>query len=274
MRHSRLLLALALVFVAATAKATDVAVDCGSGGSLQSAINALPTIGPHTITVSGTCSENIIIAKRWDLTIQAAEGSTAILTAPSGTIMYIAASRGITLSRLTIQGGDLGLNLDQQSEVMMGDSVIENSAGRGALLFLASVLWMDSCTVRDNAQGGIRLDERSVLLAGNTVIENNGAAGVSVHGSRAGIFGGAIRGNQFGVFAALNSEVHIGFPESQGVQIADHAGGGVVLTIGAVGRFGNVNTYSNNTPYDISCDSSAVISDTPSGATTNCKKPK
>ena len=75
------------------ARAADVQVVCPGGGpgafpSITAALNTLNPIDANTITVSGTCVENIFIANFERLVIQSAPGQTATITAsdPSRTV--------------------------------------------------------------------------------------------------------------------------------------------------------------------------------------------
>jgi hypothetical protein len=61
-----------LLFLFPTAAvATNVAVDCATGGSINAALASLDSVGPHTITVTGTCTEDVNVNLRNQLTIQA-----------------------------------------------------------------------------------------------------------------------------------------------------------------------------------------------------------
>ena len=64
--------------------AADLQVVCPGGGpgvypSINAALSALDSQGPNSITVAGTCAENIFLDKRERLVIQAAPGQTATI---------------------------------------------------------------------------------------------------------------------------------------------------------------------------------------------------
>jgi hypothetical protein len=82
LRTSAVLLSLFLAVWLCPARATDVAVGCAGGiggqfSSINDALNSLDQFGPHTIMVSGTCTENLFIHDRNGITIFAARGQTA-----------------------------------------------------------------------------------------------------------------------------------------------------------------------------------------------------
>ena len=74
---------------------------CPGGGpgvypSINAALSALDSQGPNSITVAGTCTENIYLDKRERLVIQAAPGQTATIVAadPSHRASNVCVSRG------------------------------------------------------------------------------------------------------------------------------------------------------------------------------------
>lgn len=102
-----------------TGRAANVQVVCPGGApgaysSISGALSALDPHGPNTITVSGTCVENIFIDKFERLFIQAAPGQTATITAadPSRIVFNTFQSTGILLSGLIFQGGSTGVLLN------------------------------------------------------------------------------------------------------------------------------------------------------------------
>src|SRR5262252_9022299 len=69
-----------------SAMAANVAVDCsgqtpGAFSSLQAALDSLDVTGPHFISVTGTCTENVNIFNRQRISIFAASGQTATINA-------------------------------------------------------------------------------------------------------------------------------------------------------------------------------------------------
>ena len=78
----RVRLALPVLFLfAATLHATNVTVDCTGAPATFTSINAamatLDVTGPHTITVIGTCTENVNVSGRDRLTIQGVNAASS-----------------------------------------------------------------------------------------------------------------------------------------------------------------------------------------------------
>jgi len=60
--------------LAGSAGATDLSVNCDLGESLQAAIDSLDFAGPNSVTLTGTCTENVQIEGRRNLIIAAPDG--------------------------------------------------------------------------------------------------------------------------------------------------------------------------------------------------------
>ena len=111
----------AVVFLLPSAVwATTVSVDCNAGGSINTALSGLDLQGPHTITVTGTCVEQVDISDRERLTIQAPGGQIATIMSDAldGVPVFIFRWRSIVLRRLVLTGGSAGLFI-ACSEVQM-----------------------------------------------------------------------------------------------------------------------------------------------------------
>src|SRR6516164_9728280 len=91
------------------AHALDVTVGCPGGGggtyaSITAALGALPPNGPNSITVTGTCNENVSISDMRSLTILAGAGGAKIVQPQDNDTFDIARSQNITLLNLEIAG--------------------------------------------------------------------------------------------------------------------------------------------------------------------------
>lgn len=171
----------ALVLVPAPASATNLSVNCPTD-NLQGAINSLDPLGPHTITVTGTCTEHITIDGKARLTIEAPVGLTATIQsgAPGdGIVVQVINSRVIALRRLVIRNGSIGVRLTVGSESRFEACTIENNTLQGVRVLDHSIGrfggWEGApFTSRNNGQQGVDAENSYVYLNGYVTIENNG----------------------------------------------------------------------------------------------------
>jgi len=148
------------------ASAASVNVDCTGSNpqafpSINAALNTLDLVGPNTITVSGTCHENVALTQRDRLTIQAIAGHFATIenaASPPAITMYIAGSHNIVLNNLVIQGGSPAMFISASSSA----TLIQN------------------CTVQNSLADGLDMDGESEVTIQNSTIKNNSAAGLVV----------------------------------------------------------------------------------------------
>jgi hypothetical protein len=143
------MLVASVLLAASAASAADLTVICPGGGpgaypSITAALNAITNnAGPNSITVSGTCTENIFIRNQNDLFIHNAPGSTAVITnaaSPAQITVQLFSSHLVTFNGLSIQGGNPGLFVNQGSDLQMFNSVIEKNVGTGAIVLIKSDL--------------------------------------------------------------------------------------------------------------------------------------
>ncbi len=252
--------------------ATNVSVNCDTGGSINAALSGLDLEGPHTITVTGTCHESVAIVDRERLTIQAPGGQTAtIVSDPFDVAIFILRSRSIFLRRLVLTGGSVGLFV-QRSEVQVNGSTIQNNSDVGVFVNQLSSLQFGSNivqnngdgitvaqtsraninggTVQNNAGSGITLANSSAANIGGVTIQNNGGFGVfAFHTSSFQMFGSTIVGNgSTGVRVQETSHGEIVGNIIRNNGAADPSSpGGVVLSEGGEAFIEGGNDISNNT---------------------------
>ncbi len=178
-----------------TGWAANVQVLCPGGGpgaypSVNAALSALDPHGPNTITVSGTCVENIFIDKFERLFIQSAPGQTATITAAdaSGVVLQTFQSTGILISGLVFQGGSTGVFLNQGSNVTIVNCTMQRNSGDGLGMQMASTLVMENSTVQDNQGNGMTVGVASNATMATNPNERirvlrNGGDGIDVDGS-------------------------------------------------------------------------------------------
>lgn len=211
-----LVLGVALWMLPGTAWAANVTVDCNMGQSINAALGALDLLGPHTITVTGTCHEEVDIIARQQVTIQAPGGQMATIepTGPGTVAVFVSQSRDVVLRQLVFHSPDVdgaGAFIQDHSQVRIIGCVIENNPGGGVFVTNESFLRIRGTTIQNNGFFGALVQSHSegVFQGGNT-IANNGDIGVQVFDVSRGNFSGGttITGHAFsGIIVATGSLV-------------------------------------------------------------------
>jgi hypothetical protein len=217
----------------ASARAANATVDCtgatpGAFTSITAALATLDNIGPHTVTVTGPCTESVNIIQRDRLTIQAPVGQTATISppAPGPTVINIQGSHNIILRRLVLRAGGNGLVVSRSNAQLQGLHLAEN-IGAGMVVNLGSVVILGGAlpdqfvTVSDNEGPGINSDASVLSVNGQLTVENNAGVGLNVVGGRLTVNGAQVE------------------------NVIRNNGAGVNLD-GTVANFGGQNTIQNN----------------------------
>jgi hypothetical protein len=238
-----------VVLAASAASAADLSVICPGGGpgaysSINAALNTLDPVGPHSITVSGTCHENVALTERDRLTIHAVAGQFATIenaAAPAVTTLYIAGSHNIFLDHLIIQGGAPAMYVSVSSgDVHMQNCIVQNSLSDGLDIDGASFLFVNNSTIKNNSGAGVFISNLSTLGLGVSPTESiritgngfggggNGSDGLNIDGSNVQVNFGVLTvdGNQG---AGINMEggrlqLYGGEADSPGVIENNHTG--------------------------------------------------
>jgi Right handed beta helix region len=229
---------LLVVFVSTLARnvhaQTNVNVDCSGSNaqafhSINAALNTLNLVGPNTITVSGTCHENVALVQRDRLTIQAATGHVAAIentATPPVSTLYIAGSHNIVLSNLVIQGGSPALYVSgSSSATLLQNCTVENSVGDGFDIDAESEVTIQNSTIRNNSAVGIFISNASQLTFGTYPTQRIRIAGNG--------FGGG--GNGSGGLAIDGSEVQVNFGV---LTVSGNAGTGISMDGGRLQLYG------------------------------------
>ncbi len=193
--------------------AATATVDCtgatpGAHSSIGAALATLDEDGPHLISVSGTCTEQVEVAFRDRLTL---EGSpTARLEAPGGAVLSLSRARGFTLRNVTVAGGGQALWVGAQSDATLQGVVLEDSGiglvvGEDSSAVLGGAGAGQAVAIRGNGVGAL-IDSANLTFRGHVAVEENGT-GIDAERSRVAILGApaapnAVRDNTGnGIFA-------------------------------------------------------------------------
>ena len=149
------------LFLATPGNAANVTVGCpgGSGGtypSINAALAAIGQIGPHTITVTGTCAESVFLFNARSILITSpTPGGATIVGFQDSDTFDIDLSQDITLQNLEIHGN------------------AASSLGLGVSIFTNSQANIFSCNIHDNPDGGVSADSASQVALRNTTLQNS-----------------------------------------------------------------------------------------------------
>jgi Right handed beta helix region len=229
---------LPLVFCVAASLApafgTDVTVGCpgGIGGqftSINDALNSLDQFGPHTITVSGTCTENLLIHDRDGIAMFAAAGQTATIVnaaAPPQIVIQFFRARRMSLNGFVVQGGTDGVLVNEDSDVNIQNSTMQNNSGDGFVVQEGASADIENSTFQQNGGSGITAAAHSTLTLATFPTQrirstSNGYTGINVDGS----------------FLQVNFGT---------VTIEHNAGPAILVTGGRLLIFGDGNLYQDN----------------------------
>jgi hypothetical protein len=215
-------IALVLAVPVSSVNAASIAVDCNKKASVNAALGKLDRSAANTLTISGSCTENVVVSGHRDLTIVGATGASLTATVVSGdnatdTVTINGNSR-VTIQSLLINAGQQGVYCDDRSACIL-----------------------KNVTISGGTVGGLSVQKQSSAdVLGTSSIAGSG-------------------GNGIGVFGA--SSVNVGDSDDPaappGPVISGHAGAGAQVQDGSFLRTDNV-TFSNN-GFGVFADRGAVI---------------
>ena len=285
-----------------SAGAPTIKVDCNKKGSISATLVHLTQTGNTrgvTISVTGTCKENITIGAFDHLVIQGAPNAT-LQDASNGTapVVLIFSSYDVTLQNFTINGGAVGVNCIGDSYCTLSLNTIQQSAFAG-VRFARSHGILQSNNILNNAGAGEVLANNSNVASLSNQITNNGAQGIGVvadsylldsgdtiqHNNLAGIRAqenSVVRADTLTISGNGTDGVHLESGAAASFLGADvitgNAGNGVAVHDLAFASFftdGSENISGNLTQPDVACypQFSATRGAGAVGGTTNCVEP-
>lgn len=186
----RKLLLAALCLLVPIAEATNVTVGCAGGTpgtypSITAALAALDNQGPHTINVSGTCSESVVIDQRERLTIQ---GPATVIGSPNFAIQ-INNSGNVALRSLFVSAPRTGISVGNRSAATLAGIDAQAPLGNaldifgGASVSVGGASPADAVVLHDSGIG-MRMEGSVVFFPGRVTCENNSGAGIQIDSGR------------------------------------------------------------------------------------------
>lgn len=217
-------------------------VDCNKKGSIGATLAHLSQTGNTrgvTISVTGTCKENITIGGFDHLVIQGSPGAT-LQDASNGTaaVVRVFSSFDVLLQNFTINGGAYGVLAAGVQDLTVSLSTIQQAAFDAVILEGATAGVRDS-NILNNGFAGLRAENGSQLNSDSNTISNNVREGLVSSSSHLIVRGGRIEGNAVGVDVFGGSQVRVA-----DVTISGNASDGLRLESGSTALFRSVDTGS------------------------------
>jgi hypothetical protein len=177
---------LAVLLSTSRAFADGAVVDCsgatpGAFTTITAALASLPDAGPNSISVTGTCHENVVMFGRTDLTIFGNPTATVVPGNANGHLLSINASQRVGIQNLTFDGGR-GAIVNDNSRVDLTSITIQNSLGIG-LTSIDSLVHIADSTVKNSTRSGISIGGGTFYVDSDvtgTTVTNNGRIGIAV----------------------------------------------------------------------------------------------
>lgn len=294
-RLATLLVSLALCSLAAYG--ANLHINCRPGdpaGKISKLLKTLDPSGPNTITIGGTCTDNVFIYGIDRLTL-IAESGAGITDASGGQnwgVVVVMNSRNVSMYGFTITGGNTGVACYDASVCRFGGNTIQNALQRGVDINDSQATFQGD-TLQDSQGVGL-YTEGSNIEAQNLTIQRNAGGGVfatagkfvgvqlSVHDNTGdGIFGNSnlhlqlidsqVFGNTFnGIDVVAMSDVSL-----ENDTVSNNGYGGVRLSDLAYGWFDGGSYFANGQP-DIGCWGRYTIANNLQAVavgSTNCNPP-
>jgi hypothetical protein len=280
-----------------------VKVDCNKKGSIGATLAHLTQTGNTrgvTISVTGTCNENVLVQGFDRLTLMTTSGAT--INDPSGgtnITVDIEDSRSVTLQGFTIDGGAQGVLCGNSSVCYVTGNTIESSLGNGVLVSAASSAVLSGNVVQNNGVRGMTVNLNSSANSNNDIFQGNAGPGIVANQGYVLTFTSVIQNNgsngRPGINAVSHSAIRLisssvvgsggagvnveggseaTFEESS---VTGNGGSGVVVSDSSYALFSASNITGNLSGTDVSCRpqfpaTRGALTDI-GGGTTNCVEP-
>lgn len=287
MRNRHLIAGVVLLFATGLLAHADTAnVNCGAkkNNSINAALASLTKQGPHTINISGTCNEAVVIDRFDDVSLVGTPGASINLPAdPTGatTVISITSSRNVQVHDITVNGGGNGITCFLFSDCAIYNITVQGASSVGVTFARSTGVVGDNAIVQNNVIGVEAIRNSHVRIGafpanGGATITNNGnptdggigvfiddasyvdmffstvsstVAGSGVHmqfASFLGMFDSTIANNQDqGIFVGPQSTVRFR-GGATGNFVTSNAGAGITLSHLTFLQLGGIRTISGN----------------------------
>jgi hypothetical protein len=219
-------------------------VNCDKKETIHKAVKLLADSnpqGPNTISVAGSCRENILIQSMDRLTVITKNGA-AITDRSKGSlaVVDIEDSHSVTVQGFTINGGGGGVNCGSASVCYLTGNTIQDSAGTGVDVGGGSRAFLASNVIQNGAGPGSTVEDSSQMSSGNDVFQGNAGQGILVSGSYVVAFNSSFLNNGVGIFAVASTL------RLDSGTISGSIGNGMTMLAGSIATFRNSTTVTSN----------------------------
>ena len=287
-----LILLVAVGLAAQYARAANLTVNCDRKETIHKAVKLLAGSnpqGPNTITVVGSCRDNIVVQSMDRLTLITKKGAS-ITDRSNGrlAVVDIEDSHSVTLQGFTINGsavlcrtasvcyltgntiqGGGGVEVGGGSHAFFESNVIQNG-GRGATVENGSQMFSSNDVFQGNGQG-VFVQFGAYFEASNSSFLNNGV-GILAAASNLRLLGGTTISGSIGngmTMLAGSTAVFLG------ATITGNGGNGVHLEDASFAGFQAATVTGNLSGLDVDCAPQFTITHfvARTGGITNCIEP-
>jgi len=240
------LVVIAALVLSIGANAMNLNIYCGQKlfpNSINAALKLLNPQGPNTLSVFGTCNENVLIQGFDRLTLIGKRGAT-INDASGGTgfVVDVEDSTDIEIQGFTIKGGVIGVMCSNFSVCRFDGNTVQGASVAGIQLGQSRASF-GANTIQNNGTGLVVLESSSVRTFGGMIIQANQGDGVNVdtNGSFAS-FGDTIQNNGNNGIASYNR----GSVLLLGTTITGNSATGVLMVAQSTADFELNNVVTGN----------------------------
>jgi hypothetical protein len=226
------------------AQAANLTVNCDKKETIHKAVKLLATAnpqGPNTITVSGSCRENILIQSMDRLTLTTKNGAS-ITDRSKGSlaVVDIEDSHSVTVQGFTMNGGGGGVNCGSASVCYLTGNTIQDGAGTGVGVGGASRAFLASNVIQNGEGPGSTVEDSSLMSSGNDVFQGNAAQGIVVNGAYFVALNSSFLNNGVGIFAVASTL------RLDGGTISGSIGNGMTMLAGSRAAFRDSTAVTGN----------------------------
>ena len=172
-----------------SAHAANLNVNCDNQQTIREALHLLAATnpqGPNTITVLGSCKENVVIQSMDRLTLITKKGASITDRSKAALpVIDIEDSRSVSVQGFTTNGGTTGILCSDFSICRFSGNTVQNVVygigmdGQGVVIVRSNATF-DHDVIQDNADNGLAVINGSTVISDGLTVQRNGVDGIFV----------------------------------------------------------------------------------------------